>query len=82
MKRLVSGLVFCFLFMMSASAQIMLLDEDKENPRRSLTQEDISVIIPTLGSTDDQTAYVPLGDGLLILMGMGVAYLVAKNKKD
>ena len=37
-------------------------------------------MLPSHGMEDDQSA--PIGSGVIVLMGLGAAYLVAKKRKD
>ena len=62
----------------TAYSQIFLMDFDQgENPR--VESEDMWLIIPIEGLESDQ--YVPIGDSILLLAGLGGAYLLAKKKK-
>ncbi len=81
-KKTFKGIVIVILSLLvllvgSAKAQIFLQDFDQtDNPR--VEADDYGFIIGTQGSDADQ--YVPLGDGLLVLVGLGGAYLL-KNRK-
>lgn len=37
-------------------------------------------LLPSHGMDDDQSA--PVGSGIVVLMGLGAAYMVAKKRKD
>jgi hypothetical protein len=81
-KKTFQGIVIVIVSLLvflvgSAKAQIFLQDfEQTDNPR--VEADDYGFIIGTQGSDADQ--YVPLGDGLLVLVGLGGAYLL-KNRK-
>ena len=63
----------------TAKAQIFLQDFDQtESPRAPA--DDYGLFLGAPGSDGDQ--YLPLGDGLLVLMGLGGAYLLRKKKQD
>ena len=63
----------------SAKAQIFLQDFDQtENPRAPA--DDYGLFIGFQGGDGDQ--YLPLGDGLLVLMGLGGAYLLKNRKRE
>ena len=66
----------------SAQAQIWIMDGDEGGNMRTETTDfngDLSNVI-IHGSPDDQTNYVPLGSGILLLTAMEGAYLVCKRK--
>lgn len=63
----------------AAKAQIFLSDFDQgENPR--VEADDYGFIIGYEGGDLDQ--YVPLGDGLLLMVGLGGAYLMSKRNRN
>lgn len=63
----------------SAKAQIFLQDFDQtDNPR--VEADDYGLFVGTQGSDADQ--YLPLGDGLLVLVGLGGAYLLKNRKRE
>lgn len=63
---------------MKGRSQVFLDDEDDDSPRIAVSEVTF-LIVPLQGSDIDQQ--LPLGDGLLLLGGMGAAYLLAKRKK-
>lgn len=81
-KKTFKGIVIVIMSLLvllvgSAKAQIFLQDFDQtDNPR--VEADDYGFIIGIQGTDADQ--YVPLGDGLLVLVGLGGAYLL-KNRK-
>lgn len=63
----------------TAQAQIFLQDFDQtESPRAEA--DDYGLFIGFQGGDGDQ--YLPLGDGLLVLMGLGGAYLLKNRKRE
>lgn len=63
----------------AAKAQIFLSDFDQgENPR--VETDEYGLIIGYQGGDLDQ--YVPLGDGLLLMVGLGAAYLMSKRNRN
>ena len=71
------GLSFTPLF-----GQMILTEEDAGlNPRATAPTSTSHVMVPLQGVDFDQWEYAPLGDGLLILAGLGGAYLLAKRKR-
>lgn len=63
---------------MKGRSQVFLDEEDDDSPRIAVSEVTF-LIVPLQGIDSDQTT--PLGDGLLLLGGMGAAYLFAKRKK-
>ena len=64
----------------TAKAQIFLQDFDQTTDNPRVEADDYGFFIGPQGFDGDQ--YLPLGDGLLLLMGLGGAYLLRKKKKD
>ena len=63
-----------------SEAQILILSEDEFiNNDRAYSPSPI-IVVPTQGSDQDQ--YVPIGDGMLTLLGLGSAYLLHKQKQN
>lgn len=77
MKRIILFIAFLFAFMLSANAQVILLDSD-ENKGRATVEGEVP-FIPVLGVTYDQ--YAPLESGALLLSGLGLVYLMKKKQK-
>ena len=75
-------LVIALLLLLSvhpAKAQIFL--DDESIIQRSWVSEELQLpFVPVLGLTTDQ--YVPLGSGIMLLTGLGGAYLLGKRRKD
>ena len=62
-----------------ATAQVFIMDDEFEGTMRQNT-EDFGLIVPIEGLDSDQ--YLPLGDGLLVLVVLSGEYLMKKRKKS
>lgn len=80
-KRLVTLVFTLFMAASPAIGQVIYLEEDITNLRKGREGNELGVMIPLQGQDYDQFEYTPLVGGLLMLLGMGGVYLVAKNKK-
>ena len=82
MKKMIKKIVTVFicLLMMSGTmkAQIYIADDDQGYNLRSET-EGFSFILGEQGSEIDQ--FTPLGEGLLLFVGLGGAYLLKKRHR-
>lgn len=78
-RNVILMLLFMLLSVTTATAQVFILDDEFEGTMRNPT-EDFGLIVPIEGLDTDQ--YLPLGDGLFVLAGLGAAYLMRKRKKD
>ena len=81
-KRLITMMFTLFMAVAPAIGQVIYLDEDITNLRKGRDGNELGVMIPLQGQNYDQFEYAPLGEGFLMLLGLGGAYLVAKRKKD
>ena len=82
-KKLIIILFAIVLSIGSAFGQIILTDEDQGiNPRSGSSSSELGVMVPLQNSNLDQFTeeYVPLANGLLLLVGMGGAYLLKKKR--
>ena len=83
-KKTFKGIVIVIVSLLvllvgSAKAQIFLQEFDQtDNPR--VEAEDYGLFIGTQGSEGDQ--YLPLGDGLFVLVGLAGAYLLKNRKRE
>lgn len=70
------------LLAMSATtmAQVFVMDDSENSSRSAMTEEEINLIVPQHGVNYDQ--YLPLDGGLLLLAGLGGAYLLGKRRKE
>jgi len=79
MKKLALTIGIVLSMGLGASAQSLLQKEEMEsvyNDRTTLT----TPRIPNFGDTTDQDG--PLGSGIVLLAGLGAAYMVAKKRKE
>lgn len=81
-KRLITVIFTLFMAAVPAIGQVIYLDEDVTNLRKGTDESGLGVMIPLQGQAYDQFEYSPVGSGLLVLLGMGGAYLIAKRKKE
>ena len=72
-----------FMAVMPAMSQVFLTEEEMwESSRAEVDAEYIGNMVPMEDVVIDQWKHVPLGNGLLLLAGMGAAYLLGKRKKN
>ena len=76
-KKIISLLAITILLVGNATAQVFFMGETTSP--RSGTLDPSGMVIPELGSTNDQ--YLPLGSGVAMFIGFGAAYLLAKKRK-
>lgn len=76
-------MVIAFLATGPMTAQVFMMDEESHMNRPD--QEEINGFYGNIlyhGSSDDQSNWVPIGEGLLALTLLGGAYLIAKKKEN
>lgn len=78
MKKTLIVLVM-LLMAVSSQAQVFIANDEFEGNIR-LGDEEYVLVVPNVGYTTDQ--YLPVGNGVLLLAGMGTAYLLTKRKKE
>lgn len=79
-KRILTIVAALTMAITPAMAQVFM-DEDGWTDSRVQAQGDnLGVMVPLENVQYDQ--YVPVGEGLFLLGGLGVAYLLGKRKKD
>ncbi len=82
MKRKVISLMAVLLMAVgTAFGQVIITDEDVNHNRAEQNQSNIGVMVLSEGVNYDQWKYAPLDGGVLLLAGLGAAYLVGKRKK-
>ena len=64
------------------SAQIIYTQEDAGINLRAQADGDMNVMVPMQGVSVDQWKIAPLGNGFLLLAGLGGAYLLKKRSKS
>lgn len=81
-RRTIAVITFILLAMQTAMGQIIYTQEDAENNLR--TTGNFNVMVPLQNVQYDQwkTQHVPVGEGLLVLVGLGGAYLLKKKKEN
>lgn len=80
-KRILTIVAALTMAFTPAMAQVFVTDEEAwEHVRVATEDPNLGVMVPLQDVEYDQ--YVPVGNGLLLLAGMGVAYLVGKRKKN
>ena len=80
-KRLIAIMAVLFLTVGSAFAQVIITDEDVNHNRAEGDANAIGVMVPMQNVDMDQWKVAPLGSGVLLLAGLGAAYLARKRKK-
>ncbi len=80
MKKILLILTLLFTLAAPMRAQVFIMEEDENQYRNVFGNGEWNNTI-LHGSPDDQTNYVPLGDGLLLLAALGGAYLLKKRNK-
>ena len=80
MKKIL--LIFTLFLTLAAPlrAQVFIMEEDENEFRNVFGNGEWNNVIHH-GSLDDQTNYLPLGEGILLLSALGGAYLLGKRKK-
>lgn len=78
MKIAMVLLTVLFMAVVPLKAQIFIADDEFEGMMR-LAESEYVLVVPLEGSDADQ--YVPVGDGMLLLAGLGGAYLLKKRHK-
>lgn len=83
-KRTCVIVIVLLMVAQSVMGQIIYTQEDVgTNLRAGGKSDQFEVMVPLQNSNLDQyqESYVPLGNGLLLLAGLGGAYLLKKKKK-
>lgn len=82
-KRIFALVTVLFMAVMPAMSQVFLTEEEMwESSRAEVDAEYIGNMVPMEDVVIDQWKHVPLGNGLLLLAGMGAAYQLGKRKKN
>lgn len=64
-----------------AIGQVIITEGDINHNRAESDPTEVTVMVPAEGAYYDQWKQAPLGEGALLLAGMGMAYLLGKRKK-
>lgn len=78
MKKTVVLLTVLFMAVVPLKAQVFIADDEFEGMMR-LAESEYVLVVPQQASDADQ--YTPIGNGVLLLAGLGGAYLLRKRKK-
>lgn len=82
MKKLIMTIAIATMLAVPAMAQVFLDDEAMTNSRESHDRNSFGVMVPSENVDYDQWKYTPVGEGLLVLVGLAGAYLIGKRKKE
>ena len=82
MKKIL--LIFTLFLALAAPmrAQVFIMEEDENDRVDNVFGNGQWNNIIVHGSPDDQTNWVPLGEGIMLLTALGGAYLLKKKKTD
>ena len=81
-KKLIAIVAVLLMTVGSAFSQVILTDEDVNHNRAQGTiPENFGVMVAGQGLAMDQYKYTPLGSGVLLLAGLGAAYLIKKKRQ-
>ena len=80
-KKMLTLMTVLMMAAGSAFAQVIITDEDVNHNRATRDAEEFGVMVPMQNFDGDQWKQAPLGNGILLLAGLGAAYLVKKRKK-
>ena len=80
MKKRILTIVAGLMMAITPSMAQVFLDDDDYNNTRAQYNGELGVMVPPQNDLHDQ--YVPVGEGLVLLIGLGAAYLLGKRKKN
>ena len=81
-KRILTIVAALTMAVTPSMAQIFMDDDEFTDDRVQKSAEDFGVMVPAQEWDVDQWKITPIGEGLALLTGLGVAYLLGKRKKD
>ena len=81
-KRLIAIVAVLLMTVGTAFSQVIITDEDLNHHRADANPNDFGVMVPMEDSYLDQWKQAPLGSGVLLLTGLGAAYLLRKRKQE
>ena len=82
MKKKMLSLVAAVLLAVGPAIGQIIIQEGDANHNRDYDQNAVSVMVPGELMDVDQWKNAPLGNGVLLLAGLGAAYALSKRKKD
>lgn len=80
-KKMLTLMTVLMMAAGSAFAQVIITDEDVNHNRAEEDAQTFGMMVPRQNVNMDQWKVAPLGNGILLLAGLGAAYLVKKRKK-
>ena len=80
-KKLIAIVAVLLMTVGTAFSQVILTDEDF-NHNRANADPEFGVMVPMQNVNMDQWKQAPLGTGVLLLAGLGTAYLLRKRKEE
>ena len=81
-KKMLSLVAAVLLAVGPAIGQIIIQEGDANHNRADDPNNAVSVMVPGELMDVDQWKNAPLGNGVLLLAGLGAAYALSKRKKD
>ena len=81
-KKMLTLMTVLMMTAGSAFAQVIITDEDVNHNRAEEDAQTVGVMVPRQGLNMDQWKQAPLGNGVLLLAGLGAAYLIGKRRKE
>lgn len=79
-KRILTIVAVLTMAITPAMAQVFIDDDEWNDNRVQRDGDAVGAMVPSQDYDKDQ--YVPVGEGLLLLGGLGAAYLLGKRKKN
>ena len=80
-NKLIAIVAVLLMTVGTAFSQVILTDEDF-NHNRANTDPEFGVMVPMQNVNMDQWKQAPLGSGVLLLAGLGAAYVLRKRKQE
>lgn len=81
MKKRVLTIVAALAIAVTPAMSQVFIDEDEMNENRgTMAAGGFGAMVPQQQLNVDQ--FIPVGDGLLLLGGLGITYLLGKRKKN
>lgn len=81
LRRMAMSMLLLLTITFSAKGQVFIMGEDAD--RNGTDASDVNTIIPLHNvEYDQENEYAPLGGGVLVLAGLGLCYLLKKNRKE
>lgn len=81
-KRILTIVAALTMAITPSMAQIFMDDNEWTDDRVQRGEEDFGVMVPAELVDYDQWKFVPVSEGIALLTGLGVVYLLGKRKKD